>query len=250
MKKPLQVMIGFDRNESVAYHVLAHSIMKRASRPVSITPLYLPQLKGDGTYTRLRGSTESTEFSMTRFLTPYLMGFEGVSVFLDSDMLCMDDICKLESIALSDPYKDVFVVKHDYEPKTKIKFLGQQQTAYPCKNWSSLMVFNGHRSPVRTLTPEYVNAAPPSELHQFKWAQNVGELPSEWNHLVGEYMPDPNAKLIHFTIGGPWFSEYQNCEYSKEWHDEFMQAYLPHYPLIADPQCSMMQAASILHSEK
>jgi len=223
-RRPLQVIIGYDPHEAVAYHVLSHSIMRRASRPVSITPLYLPQLRQMGAYTRERGPTESTEFSITRFLTPWLAGFEGVSIFCDCDMLMRADICELEDIALADPYTDVFVVQHDYIPKTGYKFLGHYQAAYPKKNWSSLMVFNGHRYPVRSLVPQYVNAANPSDLHQFKWTHNVGSLPREWNHLVGEYGHNPEAKLVHFTMGGPWFADYQFCEFSQEWRAEAANA--------------------------
>lgn len=215
--KPIQVFIGYDPNETISYHVLAHSILSRASRPVSITPLKLSQL--GGMYARVRHPQQSTEFTFSRFLAPYLAG-GGISIFLDSDMLCLGDISRLAEIAASDPYKDVFVVKHDYTPSTTTKFLRQVQTAYPCKNWSSLMVFNGHRMGTKSLTPEYVNSASPMELHQFLWSRDIGELPSEWNHLVGEYAPNPEAKLVHFTLGGPWFPEYDNCEFATEWHDE------------------------------
>lgn len=213
----LTVAIGYDHRESIAYHVLAHSIMRRASRPVRIQPLLLSQL--GQIFTRPRSPLQSTDFTYTRFLTPFLAG-GGVSVFLDSDMLCLGDICELEDIARANLYNDVLVVKHDYEPLTQSKFLGATQTSYPCKNWSSVMVFNGHRQPVRNLTPAYVNDASAMDLHQFKWATSVGNLPPEWNHLVGEYPPNPNAKLIHYTLGGPYFKGYQDCEYSSAWFEE------------------------------
>lgn len=223
-RRPIQVFIGYDPKEAVAYHVLAHSIMKRASRPVSITPLYRAQLNSMGAYLRPPSLAESTEFSISRFLTPYLSGFDGVSIFMDCDMLCRGDVAELESLALQDPYADVLVVKHEYTPKATTKFLGNVQSTYPRKNWSSVMVFNGHRSLVRTLTPEYINNALPADLHQFKWASMVGSLPPSWNHLVGEYDPSPNAKLVHFTLGGPWFPETVNCEFAQEWFKEAQDA--------------------------
>ena len=82
------------------------------------------------------------------------------------------------------------------------------------------MVFNGHRTAVKKLTPEYVNRASGMDLHQFKWANNVGALPVEWNHLVGEYEPNPRAKIVHYTLGTPCFKDYQNCEYAFEWFQE------------------------------
>ncbi len=212
----LKVFIGYDPREPIAYSVLAHSIITRASRPVSIHPLMLSQL---GTlHSRPRSPQQSTDFAYSRFLTPFLAGGENeVSIFLDSDMLCLTDICQLENLGQQNYRKDVLVVKHDYTPTTYTKFYGQAQTNYPCKNWSSVMVFNGWRSACRALTPGYVNAASGMDLHQFKWADDVGELPVEWNHLVGEYAPNPEAKIVHYTLGGPYLKGYSKCEYAEEW---------------------------------
>lgn len=215
----LKVFIGYDQREAVAYHVLSHSIMRRASRPVSIQPIYLDQLGSN--WWRARHPNQSTDFTFARFLTPWLSDYHGISVFMDCDMLCLDDIWKLHDLCKPDHYKDVFVVKHDYTPKTAAKFLSQPQSIYPCKNWSSLMVFNNHRARTRDLTPIYVNNSPPMDLHQFKWASDVGDLPERWNHLVGEYAPNPDVSLVHYTLGGPWFDAYRDCEYSSEWWEEY-----------------------------
>jgi hypothetical protein len=215
--KPLQVFIGYDPKEAVTWHVAAHSILTRASGPVSITPVASSTLKT--IYTRERHPGQSTDFAFSRFLTPYLAG-PGISIFMDSDMLVLCDIYELAKLAMDDIYTDVFVVKHVYEPKPGNKFLNQKQTSYPCKNWSSVMVFNGHRQAVRRLTPEYVNKASPADLHQFKWADAVGEIPPEYNHLVGEFPHNSGAKIVHYTLGAPCFQAYQNCDYSGEWFEE------------------------------
>src|SRR5207245_2941632 len=209
---------GYDPRESVAFSVLAQSIMRHSSIPVSITPLALSNLKD--IYTRQRGPTESTEFAMTRFLVPYLSDYRGFSVFMDCDMLCRVDIADLMADVARDPANSVWVCKHDYIPKDNHKFLGQIQTAYPRKNWSSLMVFaNGG---CRVLSPEYVNNAQPLDLHRFNWTTDdrIGSLPLEWNWLVCEYAKNPYAKILHYTNGGPWFEETENCDYADEWRDE------------------------------
>lgn len=211
----LKIFIGYDPNETIAYHVLAHSIMRRSTFPVEIIPLMLSQLP----MTRERDPKQSTEFAFSRFLVPHLSGYKGHSLFMDCDMLCRSDIVDL--FALVDPEKAVSVVKHDYTPSTERKFLDQEQTRYVKKNWSSVMLFNNAKC--LTLTPEFVNAATGLELHQFRWLNNeneIGELPREWNHLVGEYPYDEGAKIVHYTLGGPYFPEYENCEYSTEWFDE------------------------------
>jgi hypothetical protein len=213
----VRVFIGYDAREAVAFSVLAHSIMARASEPVSVSPLMLSGLRG--VFTRERHPLQSTDFAFSRFLTPYLSGFEGWSVFMDCDMLVLDDIANLWK--LRDERHAVMVVKHEHQPRETVKFLDQPQTAYPKKNWSSVMLFNNAKC--RALTPEYVNAASGLELHQFKWLPDeslIGDLPRAWNHLVGYYHPTPGVSLVHYTLGGPYFDEYRDCEYAEHWREE------------------------------
>ena len=213
----IRVFIGYDSRETVAYHVLAHSILARASEPVSITPLMLSQL--EGAFDRERNPLQSTEFSFTRFLTPWLCDFEGWALFTDCDMLVREDIASLW--ALRDPRFAVQVVKHHHVPRETTKFLNQPQSRYEKKNWSSVMLMNC--AECRALTPEYVNRATGLELHQFKWLDGdarIGELPARWNHLAGYDEPRTDASLVHFTIGGPYFPEYAACEYADEWFRE------------------------------
>jgi len=218
----IKVFIGYDPREAVAFSVLAHSIHARASAPVSITPLMLSELQG--ILTRERHPLQSTDFSFSRFLTPYLSAYAGWSIFTDCDMLVLDDIARL--YALRDERYAVMVVKHDHVPKEAKKFLDQPQTPYQKKNWSSVMLFNNAKC--RALTPDYVNTASGLELHQFKWLANddlIGQIPARWNHLVGYEEPNPTAALVHFTLGGPYFDEFRDCEYAQAWRTE-LQAML------------------------
>jgi lipopolysaccharide biosynthesis glycosyltransferase len=210
----IPVFIGFDTRETVAFSVLAYSINKRATQPVSITALMLSQL--GGCLRRDRHPLQSTDFSFSRFLTPYLSGYVGWSIFMDCDMLMLDDIANLWR--LRDERYAVMVVKHNHVPQETVKFLGEPQTKYEKKNWSSVMLFNNARC--TALTQEYVNTATGLELHQFKWLgddQLIGALPQRWNHLVGYDPPRGDAALVHFTLGGPYFEEYADCEYADEW---------------------------------
>jgi len=214
---PIRLFIGYDTREAIAFSVLAHSIHARASQPVSITPVMLTELRG--VFARDVNPLQSTQFSFSRFLTPWLCGYEGWAIFTDCDMLVLDDIARLWS--LRDDRYAVQVVKHVHVPKEDVKFLGAVQTRYEKKNWSSVMLMNCARC--TALTPEYVNRASGLELHQFKWLGSddlIGELPSKWNHLVGYDAPRRDASLVHFTIGGPYFEEYRDCEYAAEWFAE------------------------------
>ncbi len=215
----IRVFIGYDKREAIAAQVLAYSIQKRSSLPVSITFLKTEQLD---CYWRERDPKQSTDFTYTRFLVPYLCNYEGQAIFMDCDMLCLTDIAELleDHEPLRDTTPSISVVKHDYIPKDLKKFLNQEQTAYKRKNWSSLMVFSN--SQCKVLTKAVVNQASGMFLHQFHWLEDdqIERIPQEFNYLVGEYKPT-NAKIIHFTNGGPWFKEYENCEYADEWRKEY-----------------------------
>jgi lipopolysaccharide biosynthesis glycosyltransferase len=213
----INVCIGYDGREAVAYSVLAYSIQARATEPVAITPLMLPQLTT--VLRRERHPLQSSDFSFSRFLTPYLSGYDGWSIFMDCDMLMLDDIASLWR--LRDERYAVMVVKHVHVPKETVKFLGEPQSKYEKKNWSSVMLFNNAKC--RALTTEYVNRASGLELHQFKWLENddlIGALPSRWNHLVGYDAYRKDAALVHYTLGGPYFYDYRDCDYADEWRRE------------------------------
>lgn len=213
----IRVFIGYDENESVAYHVLSHSILRHASQPVSITPLAKQHMHGF--YERERSTLESTDFSFTRFLVPYLSDFSGWSIFMDCDMLMTTDIAELWS--LREEKFSVMCVKHDYVARDDVKFLGATQTKYEKKNWSSVMLFNN--SACRALTPDVVAAESGLYLHQFKWLKNdesIGALPATWNYLVGEMSMSEVPKLVHYTLGGPYFDSYRECEFADMWFAE------------------------------
>ena len=214
----INVFIGYDSKEKIAHHILSESILRHSTKPVAITPIYLPNIKDD--FVRERNNLSSTEFSFSRFIIPHLMNYQGWALFMDCDMLMMADIAELWR--LRDDKYAVQVCKHDYTPKDETKFLGQVQTKYPKKNWSSFMLMNCKKC--TTLTPEYVNKASGLELHQFKWLENeelIGSLPLEWNWLVGEYPYKENVKNVHYTDGGPYFKEYNTCDYSSEWYNVY-----------------------------
>jgi hypothetical protein len=214
----INIFIGYDSKEKIAYHVLSESILRNSTKPVSITPIYLPNIKDD--FLRERNNLSSTEFSFSRFIIPHLMNYQGWALFMDCDMLMKTDVEELWR--LRDDKYAVQVCKHDYVPRTETKFLGHIQTAYPKKNWSSFMLMNCKKC--TRLTPDYVNKASGLELHQFKWLENeelIGSLPLEWNWLAGEYAYKENIKNIHYTEGGPYFEQYADCDYSSEWYSVY-----------------------------
>ena len=219
----MKVFVGYDTREDIAYQVCKHSIESKQS-DASVRPLKQQELRDAGWYTRGIDKLASTEFTFTRFLIPELCNFKGWALFMDCDMILKTDIKELFDQA-DDQYA-VMCVQHDYSPSATTKMDGQQQTVYPRKNWSSVMLFNcGHKSN-QILTQDLVNnpEITGAYLHRFSWLKDkeVGELSPEWNWLVGHYKEpkDGTPKLIHYTEGGPWFENYRNCEYHQDWKDE------------------------------
>lgn len=207
-QSPVPVFIGYDPRERAALNVLTDSLVQNSSVPLAVSPLVSAQLQALKLLWRTKDPKQSTAFSFSRFLVPHLMNYQGWAVFMDCDMLCRGDIHDLWS-QRDDSYS-LMCVQHEHHPTEIRKFLNEVQSAYPRKNWSSLMMFNCNRC--QALTPEYVNTASGLELHRFQWIASddqIGVIRGGWNHLV-DVQPLSNAEgspLLHWTLGGPWFRE-------------------------------------------
>jgi lipopolysaccharide biosynthesis glycosyltransferase len=219
MKK---VFVGYTSYQDVVYQVAKHSI-ERFSNDVKCFPIIQQSLRDLGIYTRDIDSKGSTEFSITRFLTPWLAGFRGWVLFCDNDVLALDDLGKL--FQLADDRYAVMCVKHQYKPNSGLKLDGKQQFNYPRKNWSSVVLWNCSHPKNQMITPELINEVSPLFLHRFMWLDDneIGNISHAWNWLVNWYKEpqDGTPKLLHFTEGGPYFKRYQDVEYANLWLDEY-----------------------------
>lgn len=217
----LKIYVGYDSREDIAWQVCRFSLLRHASADLEIYPLKQATLRELGVYTR-GPDKASTEFSLTRFLTPYIAAHDGWTIFVDCDFLFTTDVMKVLNGVERD--KAVYVVQHSYTPVNAVKMDGRAQTTYPRKNWSSFMLFNNGHPLVKALTPEVVNREPPAFLHRFAWIGDdrlIGELPLPWNFLEGEYpKPERIPHAIHFTNGGPWFPKWQNVDFADLWRAE------------------------------
>lgn len=217
-----KIFVGYDSREDIAWQVCRHSLIRHSGGDVDVIPLRQPPLRELGLYTRPFDAGASTEFSLTRFLTPYLAAQNGWVIFCDCDFLFTVDV--RDVLRDLDPNKAVYCVQHDYTPAHAIKMDGKRQAAYPRKNWSSFMLFNCDHPDVRALTPALVNSASPAYLHRFEWVRDphgIGALDIDWNFLVGEYeKPDATPRVLHYTVGGPWFEDWRDCDYAELWLHE------------------------------
>ncbi|HEY6021947.1 MAG TPA: glycosyltransferase [Candidatus Paceibacterota bacterium] len=233
MMDEYKIYIGYDGREADAFAVARHSINRRLTLPIQCHGIVLSDLRKRGLYLRqtlyqdgglwdtISGAPMSTEFAISRFFTP-LLAARGWALFLDCDFLVRTNLCRL--FEALDPQYAVYCVKHDHVPTGITKMDGQTQTKYPCKNWSSFMIFNCEHKKNKALTVEMLNKLPGRDLHRFCWLddEDIAALGPEWNYLVGynnrEQVPDPMC--VHFTHGVPTMPGYEDTEFAEEWRDE------------------------------
>lgn len=235
------ICIGFDSPHPGAFAVCRHSLRRHMTREMRIIGISLAEVRARGMYKRPierrtyhDGSTHlwdtiseapmSTEFAISRFLSPFLAGWaEGWVLFMDCDMLGLTDINRLWD--LLDPRYALMCVQPTFRPSSEIprrKMDGQLQTVYPRKLWSSLMAINMSHHANSALTLELINSIPGRDLHRFCWLPDalIGALPAEWNWMEGITDPQVSPAVVHFTHGGPWLRDYQGVQFADEWRNE------------------------------
>ena len=214
-----RIFVGYDPSQQIAYDVLKYSIEKHASEPVEIHAIDADKIEG---WNREPDPLQSTPFTYTRFLVPHLCGYEGLALFIDSDMLALDDITPvfhlpMDGLALR-------VRQHEYNPTETVKMGGKIQTQYPRKNWSSMMLMN---TPLlRAWDMESVSTQTGAWLHRFEAVpdEQIGDLPVEYNVL--DHMTGP-TRLLHYTSGGPWLEGCEDADHADVWHqyrEEYQQS--------------------------
>ena len=212
----INLFCGFDEREAIGWHVFVSSVLRHTSKPVAIHRLDacgLPQ--------------GSNAFTMSRFLVPWLMRYQGHAIFADgADMLCLADIAELD--ALFNPRQAVQVVQHDYKTRNPRKYIGTSMEAdnvdYDRKNWASLMLINCEHPLWSGVTPDYLETASKLEMLQLRDGilnLEIGALPNAWNRIVDEGQPLEGAKICHFTAGVPWFPNYRNTPGADLWFAEY-----------------------------
>ena len=235
------IYVGYDSREDESYEVLKYTAKKYASGPINVYPIKQDLLRRIGLYRRERaykteinthqyydifdGKPFATDFSFSRFLTPFLHRLEGWALFMDCDMYFRSDPLELFEKYNNSEYA-IYCVKHDHvQASTEThKMYGNEQYYFTRKNWSSFIMYNCSHKGHNNFTVDDVNTKTGRWLHNFKWLDDtlIGELPEEWNWLDGHSSVDINAKNVHFTRGGPWFRTWkplneQSQIYAQEW---------------------------------
>lgn len=254
----LPIFMGWDGREEAAYRVAEASILRRTQADVRIVPLKLREPPVSGLLARpieqrdgrmwcpISEAPMATEFAISRFCVPFIQR-AGWALFVDCDVLCLADIAEL--FALADDKYAVMVVKHQQAVTAgETKMDDQAQTGYQRKNWSSVCLWNCSHPAHERLTLGKLNAWAGRTLHSFLWLKDreIGELPATWNFLVGvdalgigggmevgwtpagnlasgaavQVLREEEIKLAHFTLGGPWLSDWKGGPLDGLWTKE------------------------------
>ena len=211
----MKIYIGYDSKQKIASKVCEYSL-RHHSKNLDTDFLKLTQLKKKKLYWRPY-KNQSTEFTYSRFLIPYLQNYKGWAMYCDDDFLFVQDVKHL--MKLQNNSKAVLCVKHEYKPKSKTKMGNKKQINYDKKNWSSLMLINCEHPDVKNLDLSMVNEENGEYLHQFEWLneEDIGSIPHSWNWLVNWYRTDKgdgHPDALHYTEGGPWVVD---SEYKQTW---------------------------------
>jgi hypothetical protein len=212
----LEICAGWDDREIVGFNLCQFSAIRRTSQPIRFAPLMEKALRYQDLYKRpeefrngqrwckISDAPMSTAFANSRFLAPWLVNGGNWVLFCDfSDMLFLADPAEL--FELADEQYAIQVVKHKHIPIETVKMDNQQQTIYERKNWSSVILWNCRHPGTVRLTLDMVNTLPGRDLHRFCWLEDheIGELPPEWNWLVGHDPDEGSPALLHYTSGTP-----------------------------------------------
>jgi len=211
--KPVNIYLGYDSNHSEVFEVAEKSIhdsieaIKSGGVAYEFFNDYKVEVKkldinAISEYTR-EYANQSTEFTYSRFLIPYLENYQGFSFFIDDDYIWKHNPMSL--FYFLDPDHAVACVQYDFDTHEETKMNGEKNVSYPKKLWSSMMIFNNGHEDCRKLTPEAVNTWTGKQLHQFEWTDQISKIPH--NKICTEgYDKSFNEThhAIHYTRGGPW----------------------------------------------
>lgn len=213
--KPLTIYIGYDPRHNNLELYSKQSILDAVKRSVGggrfvdytrFTPeIKILDISKIPEYTR-EYANQSTEFTYSRFLIPYLENYEGFSMFVDDDFIFNKNPMPMFYYLGQDDA--VACIKYPQIKHDETKFDGEVNIDYPCKLWSSMMFFNNSHPDCKKLTPEVVNTWTGAQLHQFEWTDKIAPIPEKYVFVEG--YDDPEVKwdfsAVHYTRGGPWIN--------------------------------------------
>jgi len=205
-----RVYVGWDCRDPRALDVCLFSIQRHASDLVEIVSL---KPKTVGSLCDARPEPNRSNQALSRYLVPFLNGFEGWAAFVSSDVLFQADIYELWQHRNSGyAVMGVPAVARN-EPDTVLR--------------SSLLLWNCGHPANRCLIPDVVAGQDAETLARLDWLQRnmIGTLPPAWCWRDGDSDPDQTPKAIEFAPRKPWLGETALCPYADRWQGEAVRVF-------------------------
>lgn len=212
--EPFRVFSGWDRRQVEAAEVFKFSVEQNASIDVDVRFLQLDKLPID--------RQGVTAFTYSRFLVPFLCGYEDRALFADGcDQLCFGDVAELAAWDMQG--KPLWVVKHPP--------LARRLHDRP-RSWTSFMLMDCSKLTGWGL--DYVKRMSDDQLMRLRILgdEEIGELPAEWNMLRDEGSnvhgrTDQPTKIMHWSYlsdpnGGSWIDR-SGSEIWQWWRERWRQ---------------------------
>ncbi len=176
----IRIFVGTCPNNKKAEKVLEYSVKKYCSEPFEITWMR----NGDEPFVGFDEINWGTRFTPFRWLVPTLVNWTGKAIYLDVDILLLDDISKLWQtdmggkaiLSLQDNYS---VMLMDCERLTCVPADFDEWKQSSCR-------------------PQY-DGLFNDTVEILKEFDMLGELDPKWNCLDGKNIDPRHAGLIHYT---------------------------------------------------
>lgn len=169
------IYIGWTADNAIAAEVCKHSILRRASQGINI--VFLKQEDVADICQKIPNENQSPHL-YTRFLLPYLQGYQGTAIYIDSSLIVLDDICKL------------FTTVDLNTALARVDVSAEINSSYDYSEIDSmLMVINCAHPFNSVLNAEFINFTNLDNLLKFRWLPNdvIVNLAQSWNCLVDNY---------------------------------------------------------------
>ena len=223
-KDDVRVFIGSGEASLLERKVLIYSLRKHTQRKLDVYVF-------NGTHNAVERNDEppelapmslrvkyhnATEFSLYRYIIPELCEHQGRAIYLDSDMVCFDDIGKLYDTPLNN-YD--FLARPGSLGDSKNETWGLSAMLINCAvcHFDLEQIFDEIDAGLYT----YQDLARVSPTFQTHHPQKIGEMDRRWNTF--DYYDDDTA-IIHYTqlYTQPW--KYPNHPYGEIWFQYFNDA--------------------------
>jgi len=239
---PIKVFIGSGEASLLERKVLIYSLKKHTQKEIDIyvfngthNAIELNAREPYAAPMSLRVKYQNiTEFSLYRYLIPQICNFQGKAIYLDSDIICLNDIGELFNTPLEN--YDFLAKQEAYEHRGKnlwglsVMLLNCQQCRFDLESvYDEIDRGLYAYADFSCMTPLFLS------YHPYK----IGQLDPNWNVFDSV---DDKTKLVHYTNlhEQPW--KCPDHPYGEIWFTYFWEAIAAGYVTQKDIDLSLIRS--------